>query len=478
MITSIQNKRVAAAARLKKRAMREKDRRFLVEGAKTVAEAAAPPGHLEQVFCTPEWRARLPTALPPDVPVAIVSGDVMAHLTSTVTPQGIVGVAPFVDVTLETALEGASFVPVLVEVRDPGNAGTILRSADASGAGAVVFSTGSVDVYNPKTVRASAGSLFHLRVAREVPVEDAAAELRGRGFRIAAADAGGEASVHDVDLSRPTAVLLGNEARGLGERAARLADVTIRVPIAGPAESLNLAAAASVVLFEVARRRSSASGDAPGAAGGFASVVVGAAHDLRSPLTALRGFASTLESRWDRLEAEDRALMLQGIRSETARLELALAQLIDAGRLAAGSLDLSPAPVDLSEVARDVARSIAWPAPVEVRGEPVVLPVDRARARTIVAAMVEAAAWWGEEGPVRVRVAPPGQVVVERSGSALDPGRVEDVFLPRAPGTGGGKVGLFVARGLAEAHGGTLRAEGGRSIRFTVSLPSGGVGGA
>jgi TrmH family RNA methyltransferase len=172
MITSMQNKSVVQAARLKKRAMREKVRRFLVEGVQGVAEALGSKGVVREIFHTGAAEPRLEIVLRAaegqGVPIRPVSAEVMAHLTSTVTPQGVVAVARFVDVHLDQALLGASCVPVLVEVRDPGNAGTILRSADASGADAVVFTRSSVDVYNQKTVRATAGSLFHVPVVREV----------------------------------------------------------------------------------------------------------------------------------------------------------------------------------------------------------------------------------------------------------------------------------------------------------------------
>src|SRR5262249_59649796 len=129
-------------------------------------------------------------------------GPVMARLTSTVTQQNIVGVAPYVDVALD-AVPATGCVAVLHEVRDPGNAGTIVRSADAAGAAAVVFGAASVDVYNPKTVRACAGSVFHLPIVREMPTADVIAGLRERGHRILAMDAHGSNSLDTTDVSGP-----------------------------------------------------------------------------------------------------------------------------------------------------------------------------------------------------------------------------------------------------------------------------------
>jgi TrmH family RNA methyltransferase len=259
VISSTHNKRIAGAVRLKKRAMREKDRSFLVEGAQGVAEALSSQPSLRELFVSAGAEERYATVLGAaaraGVPVHTVSDEVMEHLTSTVTPQGLVGVAQFVDVALEDVPSQARTVAVLIEVRDPGNAGTILRSADAAGTDAVVVTRSSVDVYNPKTVRATAGSLFHVRVVREVDAGEVVAALRTRGFSILAATAGGRASLYETDLSGPTAFLFGNEAKGLPDEAMRWADDSVRVPIAGRAESLNLAAAATLVLFEAARQR-------------------------------------------------------------------------------------------------------------------------------------------------------------------------------------------------------------------------------
>ena len=468
MITSPNNKRVAKAVRLKKRAMREKDRRFLVEGAQAAREALASGIKLTEVFHTPSPEARLQPVIgmahEARVPVHEVSDQIMARLTSTVNPPGLVAVAPFVDVGMDRIPDGARTVSVLVEVRDPGNAGTIIRSADAAGADAVVFARSSVDVYNEKAVRATAGSLFHVPVVREIDVEDAVRELRGRGFSILAADARGEASIYQTDLGSPTAFLFGNEARGLSPEAAALADRTVRVPISGRAESLNLAAATALVMFEAARQRE--------AGPSLASIVSGAAHDIRSPLAAMLGFSSTLLKRWDRLDDEQRLAMIRGIAHDAGRMRLLVAELVDSARISAGDLHLRSGPVDLLDVASSVARDMrSEERAVEVTGEPTPSWGDADRLATVVAALAEAAHWWGEEGPVRIEVGPE-EVRVARRGSSFDAAAAEAFFAPRQAGTGGGsKVGLFVARGLAEAHGGTLQVDARDGVRFILRLP-------
>src|SRR5438105_3960317 len=192
MITSVRNPRITDAVKLKKRAFRERDRLFLVEGAQAVEEAIASGPGLSSLFVTNGTDPVAARAEASGTTTMHVSEAVMEHLTSTVTPPGLVGVAPFVDVPLPDVAD-ASLACILYAVRDPGNAGTVLRSAHAAGAGAVAFSTTSVDVYNPKTVRSSAGSVFHVPVVREVAVEAAVEAFRSRGAKVYAAAAAGEA---------------------------------------------------------------------------------------------------------------------------------------------------------------------------------------------------------------------------------------------------------------------------------------------
>ncbi len=182
----------------------------------------------------------------------------LASLTETVTPQGVVAVCRFLDGSLDTALAAApDLVVVCAHIRDPGNAGTVIRCADAAGAGLVVMAGESVDPYNGKAVRASVGSLFHLPVVSGVGVDDAVAAIRSAGLQVLAADGAGPVDADELvesgQLSRRTAWLFGNEAWGLEPDTAALADQVVRLPIYGRAESLNLAAAAAICLYTSAR---------------------------------------------------------------------------------------------------------------------------------------------------------------------------------------------------------------------------------
>ncbi|MFJ9033527.1 TrmH family RNA methyltransferase [Streptomyces sp. NPDC102274] len=266
-LISPRSPRVTAARRLAKRAFRGKERRFIAEGPQAVREAVAHRGDggeptLIELFTTVEAAERyadiVGDARATGARVHFAPDAVLAEVSQTVTPQGLLGVCRFLDSPFEAILDARPrLVAVLAHVRDPGNAGTVLRCADAAGADAVVLTDASVDLYNPKSVRASVGSLFHLPVAVGVPVEQAVQGLRDAGVRILAADGAGENDLDDEldagTMGGPTAWIFGNEAWGLPAETRALADAVVRVPIHGKAESLNLATAAAVCLYASAR---------------------------------------------------------------------------------------------------------------------------------------------------------------------------------------------------------------------------------
>jgi TrmH family RNA methyltransferase len=269
--------RVRAVRRLAGRSARLRAGRFLAEGPQAVTEAVGatvdavsagrPPVVLE-LYATADAAARygkvLDAARRAGVPPRIATDQVLAAMSDTVTPQGLMAVCTLVDVPLQTVLAAhPALVAVLAQVRDPGNAGSVVRAADAAGAGGVVLSDASVDVHNPKCVRASAGSIFHLPVATGVPLVPAVDELRAAGLRVYAADVSGDLDLDDLldavedgepgGLAGPVAWLFGNEAWGLSDDALAAADGVVRVPVHGRAESLNLATAATVCLYASAR---------------------------------------------------------------------------------------------------------------------------------------------------------------------------------------------------------------------------------
>jgi TrmH family RNA methyltransferase len=242
-------------------------RQFLAEGPQAVREALARPGCVVAVFATYDAGDRHPDLISvaqadPGVEWQLVDEAALASLTETVTPQGVVAVCNFVDVGLDELL--GRLIAVCADIRDPGNAGTVLRSADAAGADGVVLAGSSVDPYNGKAVRASAGSVFHVPISIGSPVDETVASCRRAGLTVLAADGSGATTLDDLidagSLVGPTAWLFGNEARGLPDELLASADDVVRVPIYGRAESLNLATAAAVCLYASARVQRGRSG--------------------------------------------------------------------------------------------------------------------------------------------------------------------------------------------------------------------------
>ena len=253
-ITSTRNERVQAVRRLHRRSARVAERRFVVEGPQAVREAL---DTLEVLFATDLDDELARRAAGKGIEVVHVDDTVLAALAETVTPQGLVGVAPLLTGALPAA---PRLVAVLHEVNDPGNAGTVIRTADAAGADAVVLTAGSVDPHNGKCVRATAGSLWHLPVLSDADALATLDELRARGLTVLATTGAGDADLDDLDLTGPTAWLFGTEAHGLPQDLLDAADVRVRIPIYGAAESLNLASAAAVCLYTSARAQRDAYG--------------------------------------------------------------------------------------------------------------------------------------------------------------------------------------------------------------------------
>jgi TrmH family RNA methyltransferase len=250
---------VRTARRLLRRASRSEHRLFLAEGPQAVREALGVPGCVREVFAVPTAHAELEAAaLAGGVPWLLVDDGALASLTETVQPQGVVAVCAFLDRPFEDLVaRHPRLLAVCADVRDPGNAGTVVRCADAAGAEGVVFAGSSVDPNTGKAVRASAGSLFHVSLALESGTPAVVAALRHDEVSVLAADGAGELDLDDaLDdglLAERTAWLFGNEAWGLPDEVAALADHRVRIPIHGRAESLNLATAAAVCLYASAR---------------------------------------------------------------------------------------------------------------------------------------------------------------------------------------------------------------------------------
>ncbi|QIV84212.1 TrmH family RNA methyltransferase [Mycolicibacterium frederiksbergense] len=250
-LLSEKSNRVAAAIKLQRPAGRRHAARFLAEGPNLV-EAALRRGLVHEVFVTEDAHVRFADLLS-GASVHEVTDRAAKALSDTVTPVGLIAVCEIPDVVLSEVLESPRLVAVAVETSDPGNAGTLIRLADAMGADALILSGDSVDPYNAKCLRASAGSIFALPVVQVPDTPELIAALRSAGLQVLATTLDGETPLQSVDLSLPTAWLLGSEAHGLAPAIAAAADAQVTIPMRGSAESLNVAAAAAICLYESAQ---------------------------------------------------------------------------------------------------------------------------------------------------------------------------------------------------------------------------------
>ncbi len=247
---------MAAAVKLHRHVGRVRAHRFLAEGPNLVAAATA-RGLVRDVFVTEAAAARHESLLgAQNAPVHLVTERAAKVLSDTVTPAGLVAVCDMPGTLLTDVLAGSPrLVAVAVEIGEPGNAGTLIRIADAMGAAAVILAGHSVDPYNGKCLRASAGSIFSVPVVVEADTNAAVAALRATGLQVLASTVDGERALDEAEqlLERPTAWLFGPESHGLPTEIAGQADHRVRIPMSGGAESLNVAAAAAICLYQSAR---------------------------------------------------------------------------------------------------------------------------------------------------------------------------------------------------------------------------------
>lgn len=253
VLTNVRASAVTRARRLLQGKHRATDGAFLAEGPQACREAVR-YADVRELFVTPEVAERyddiVENARLRGANVLLCDEAVVAALSTAVAPQGMVAVVADPRHQLEAVMrDGVQLVVALAAARDPGNVGAVIRVADAVGADAVVASPDTVDAGNPKVVRASAGSLFHVPVVEDVALSDAVAHARRRGLQVLAADGSGMALGSDIDLSLPTMWVFGNEAWGLPDDVLAHADRVVALPIYGKAESLNLATAAAVLLY-------------------------------------------------------------------------------------------------------------------------------------------------------------------------------------------------------------------------------------
>lgn len=243
---------MAAAVKLHRHTGRRRAARFLAEGPNLV-EAALRRGLVCEIFATESAAERF-AALLGESPVEIVTDKAAKALSDTVTPVGLVAVCSLPGATLSDVLDAKpALLAVPIEISEPGNAGTLIRVADAMGADAVVLAGDSVDPYNGKCLRASAGSIFSIPVVSCPDAMGAVTQISAAGLHVFATVLDGTVSLDDIELSGPTAWLFGPEAHGLPSALVELATARVRIPMPGEAESLNIASAAAICLYQSAK---------------------------------------------------------------------------------------------------------------------------------------------------------------------------------------------------------------------------------
>lgn len=257
-ITGVQNPLVKAAAELKQKKYRQKNSLFLAEGLRTVEEAVSFDAAVT-IFYLPiddeRTRNLLEKAAEQQVKLVCVNENVMKKIADTETPQGIVAVCKIQGYSLENIIAQGKMILVLDRIGDPGNLGTMLRTADAAGIGGVVLLKGCTDIYAPKTVRSSMGSIFHIPVLDGLSEDEIISSIKKAGYTLLVTCIDGADNLYKADLSGRIAFVMGNEANGVSDVLLKAASKRVFIPMEGNAESLNVAMAAGIVMFEALRRR-------------------------------------------------------------------------------------------------------------------------------------------------------------------------------------------------------------------------------
>jgi len=255
MITSTSNSQVKYLVQLQnKTKIRKENKEFVVEGIKMVEEA--PKDRIIKIYVSEHFvKANEETVNNFGVEYEIVSDNVFSQISDTKTPQGILAIVKMLDYSMNDLMNNIPLIAIIDNLQDPGNLGTIIRTGEGAGISGVLMSSNTVDIYNPKTIRSTMGSIFRVPFVYENDFLDAIDFIRNKNITIYAAHLDGKNSYTAEKYSGPSAFLIGNESNGLSEEAAKKADVLIRIPMCGKVESLNAAIATTVLLYEAKRQR-------------------------------------------------------------------------------------------------------------------------------------------------------------------------------------------------------------------------------
>ncbi len=257
IITSVQNPIIKDIRSLKEKKYRQQNGLFFIEGSRFVEEALKEEQGIKSLIIKESFKnpVLLDMATSKGIRPQTVSDKVFKEVSETDNPQGILAVVSMKRYSICDVCKDDCFLVILDSLQDPGNMGTIIRTADAAGASGVIVSGGCVDVYNPKVLRSTMGSIFHVPVVECGDLKEGITELKKNGIRIFASHLDGRFDYYDTDFSGGTAFIVGNEANGVAPEIAELSDAKVRIPMPGRAESLNAAVAASLLMYEIVRQR-------------------------------------------------------------------------------------------------------------------------------------------------------------------------------------------------------------------------------
>ncbi|HHW31903.1 MAG TPA: RNA methyltransferase [Clostridiaceae bacterium] len=258
-ITSSQNPLVREAKALKNRKYRDEKGLFLIEGEKLLKEAVQEKAEIIKVFLSEEYiKEKSYDLFSSELlkhDTIILSDRLFKEISDTETPQGIIAVVKQSKHTLSDIMANNRNIIILEEIQDPGNMGTIIRTADAAGFSGVITTKGCVDVYSPKVIRSTMGSIFRIPVCTGAGISEIISRLKAEGIKVYASHLEGKASLYDIDLRSDMAIIIGNESRGLSKEASASADALVQIPMLGGAESLNASVAAAILMYECVRQR-------------------------------------------------------------------------------------------------------------------------------------------------------------------------------------------------------------------------------
>jgi TrmH family RNA methyltransferase len=261
MLTSTDNPKVKYFHSLKTNKPRKTSGKFMVEGIHLVGEAIQ-SGLLDRVIYsekileTTDGKGLLGKIISAGIPNEEANDKVIRHLSDVETPQGIIASVKPKAVDIGSLFESPDpLIVVACGIQDPGNLGTIIRTADAAGCSGIILTQGTVNPYNDKVIRASSGSIFHLNIVKIDDIIEVVSALKRRGIKVVSTLVGAEKEYYSVDYSGPVAVIIGSESKGLPAEIERLSDVSVSIPIIGQAESLNAAVSCAIVLYEALRQR-------------------------------------------------------------------------------------------------------------------------------------------------------------------------------------------------------------------------------